>query len=94
MFNGQMVERRRAVRNRVIKAAQVASGGASFGCVAFDLSASGVRLHCQAVAEMPEQAILRLPDGTSRPAQRRWQLGTESGFEFLAGTHGWLRGVP
>jgi hypothetical protein len=94
MLDGQVVERRRAVRSRVIKAAQVVSGGSSLDCVAFELSIGGARLHCPATAEMPEQAILRLPDGTSRPAQCRWQIGAESGFEFLAGGRGLLRAVP
>ena len=94
MSSVQVVERRRSVRSRMIKAVEVVSGGSSLGCVAFDLSAGGARLHCQAAGEAPELAILRLPDGTSRPARRRWQLGAESGFEFLAGGRGFLRSVP
>ena len=94
MFDGQLVERRRTARSRMIKAAQVVSGGSSLDCVVFDLSATGARLCCQTSAEIPDLVILRLPDGTLRPARRRWQRGAEGGFEFLSDRRGLIRSVP
>ena len=91
MFNGQLVEYRRAARNRMIKAGQVVFGGSSLGCVIFDLSDGGARVHCGTAAGIPDLVVLRLPDGTSRPAQCRWQREAESGFEFLPDMRGLIR---
>ena len=77
----------------MIKAAQVVLGGSLLDCTVFDLSAAGARLYCETKAEIPDVVILRLPDGTSRVAHRRWQQGSESGFEFLADRRGFIRSI-
>ncbi len=94
MVGDLMVENRRAVRNSMIKGGQVVFGGSSLDCVILDLSRDGARLYRGTVADIPASVILRLPDGTARPAQRRWQRGAESGFEFLPDMRGLIRIVP
>ena len=93
MFNSTVVERRFAVRISMVKAAHVASGNSLFECVVFDLSATGARLHFPTAAELSEVVFLRLLDGTSRLLQRRWQRGTEVGFEFMTDRRKFIRPV-
>ena len=93
MFNSPTAERRSTARSSMVKAAQVASGNALFECVVLNMSATGARLHFLAPAELSEVVFLRLQDGTSRLLQRRWQRGTEVGFEFMTDRRRFIRPV-
>ncbi len=76
---------RRPGRLSVIKAAQLAFGGSVLDCVLLDVSPHGVRLYFPTPTEVPALATLRLKDGESRTIRRRWQTGSQAGFES-AGT--------
>src|SRR5215217_1084657 len=68
---------------QVIRAAQLAFGGAVFECALLDTSRGGARVHLLAPAEVPETATLRLPGGDCWTVQRRWQTGEEVGFQLV-----------
>jgi hypothetical protein len=78
------MERREAPRSRLIKGAEIKFGDVSLNCAAFDLSLTGARMRLLSPSEVPESVTLRLPDGTTRAARRRWHRDDEVGFEFLA----------
>jgi hypothetical protein len=78
-----MLDRRCAVRNRMIKEAWIAFGDVSMHCAAFDLSANGARICLFDPLEVPEMVKLRLPGGMLQPARRCWQDGNQVGFEFV-----------
>ena len=67
----------------MIKAAQLAFDGSVLNCVLLDVSPSGVRLYFPTPTEAPDLATFRLKDGESRTVQRRWQNGSQAGFEFV-----------
>ena len=75
--------RRRTARTPVISGASFTAGGTVRRCVMMDISASGVRLYLVDGAEAPEEVVLHLPGRVVQPARRRWQRGTEAGFEFV-----------
>ncbi|MDI3307351.1 MAG: hypothetical protein QJR07_21470 [Acetobacteraceae bacterium] len=74
--------RRGADRNRVLKGAQVIFGSSTLNCVVLDISVSGARVSLTSPAVIPEIVALRLRDGSTYPACRRWARGTEIGLEF------------
>ncbi|HEY8610549.1 MAG TPA: PilZ domain-containing protein [Roseomonas sp.] len=78
------MDRRRALRSRMIKRGQLVSGGASLNCVVLDLSRTGARIHLAAPSKLPEVVVLRLPDGALRNARRRWQRDADAGLEFFS----------
>ena len=78
--------RRRTARTPVISGASFTAGDTVRRCVMMDISASGVRLYLVDGAEAPEQVVLHLPGRVVQPAHRRWQRGTQAGFEFSATT--------
>ncbi len=64
-------------------AAQIAFGGSVLDCVLLDASAGGARVFLKAPADVPELAVLKLPDGESRPVRCRWQNGLLAGFQVV-----------
>jgi len=75
--------RRQAVRTPMISGASFTTAGDTVRrCVVVDISDRGVRLHLVDDTEAPEQVVLYLPGRRVRPARRRWQRGTQAGFEF------------
>jgi hypothetical protein len=83
-----MLDKRHAVRNRMIKEARIAFGEVSLTCAAFDLSPYGARICLFEPLEVPEMVNLRLPGGRLQPARRRWQQGNQVGFEFVGAAAG------
>lgn len=78
--------RRRTWRTPVISGASFTAGDTVRRCVMMDISASGVRLYLVDGAEAPEEVVLHLPGRVVQPARRRWQHGTQAGFEFVDST--------
>ena len=74
--------KRGAQRNRVLKSAQIIFGSSALNCVVLDISVSGARVNLTAPATIPEVVALRLRDGSTYPACRRWARGAEIGLEF------------
>ncbi|MBP0446817.1 PilZ domain-containing protein [Roseomonas sp. SSH11] len=92
---GQRHERR-GRRDRVLKSAQVVFGGAAIDCVVLDISSNGARVSFSSPVEVPELLALRLNDGSTYPALRRWVRGTDMGLQFTgpvmaSGDEGHLR---
>ena len=75
-------DRRQAVRTPMISGASFSADDVVRRCVVVDISDRGVRLHLVEGTEAPEQVVLHLPGRKVRPARRRWQRGTQAGFEF------------
>ncbi len=73
---------RRATRNRVLKRARIVSDGGVFDCLVLDISAHGARVNFSFPVPLPTEVMLRLPEGTTYPATKRWSVGTEVGLEF------------
>lgn len=69
-------------QRHMIRAAQVAFGGAALDCALLETSRGGARIHLLAPAELPEIVSLRL-DGECWTLQRRWQKGLEAGFKVV-----------
>ena len=70
----------------MIRTAKIIAGDTVFDCLIMDLSAHGARVRFGSTTSVPEQVAIRLPDGTSYDAIRRWVRGEEAGFEFIAET--------
>ncbi len=76
-------DERRSARRPMFKRAQIQFSGESLNCIMLDLSAAGARICSFTQVEMPEIVTILLPNGATRLAHRRWQRGTDIGFEFV-----------
>lgn len=79
-----MFDQRGAARTNMIIDAQIAFRDVVLRCAAFNVSSTGARICLFLPLEVPELVTLRLPDGQTRVASRRWRQGDQIGFEFLA----------
>lgn len=75
-------DRRREPRQRVLKGGKVLFDHSTFDCHVIEISGSGARVRFNIPVALPEEFVLRLRDGASYPAVRRWSLGNEVGMEF------------
>jgi len=75
-------ESRRDHRKSVIQAGKVVFGNAVFDCLVLDIAPTGARVRFSIPVAIPETVVLRMREGTSYPAARRWSRGTEVGLEF------------
>ena len=73
---------RRVARNRVVRRGRIISDGGVFDCLVLDISPHGARVKFSIPVALPPQIMLRLAEGTTFPATRRWSKGTEVGLEF------------
>jgi hypothetical protein len=71
-------------RDRVIKSALVLVGNTTFTCILRDISTSGARISFSTPMMLPKEFSLRLSDGSTYPAIRRWTRGLDVGLEFTA----------
>lgn len=82
-----MLERRSALRFRMIRSMCLNVGEAITQCIALDVSAAGARVYLVEAALLTQielwRVTLRLPDGTERVGRRIWQNGNELGFKFF-----------
>jgi predicted Fe-Mo cluster-binding NifX family protein len=76
------MERRKAPRHYMIKGAEVVLSSRLLRGAVLDLSATGARIHLFSPMDVPDVVVLRLPNGVTHTASRRWQRDTEAGFEF------------
>ena len=70
----------------MLKIAKVVAETAVFDCIVVDMSAHGARVRFGAATVVPDVLTLKLADGTSYDARRRWTRGEEAGLEFIADT--------
>jgi len=73
---------RGAERDSVLKGAHVTFGNSSLDCVILNISMSGARISFAMPVVIPEIVTLRLRDGSTYPAHRRWTRGMNIGLEF------------
>lgn len=73
-----------ARREHTAKSAHVLIGDAAFKCVVLDLSAAGARISFASPVSLPEFFQLRIRDGSTYEARRRWSRGPQAGVEFTA----------
>jgi hypothetical protein len=76
-------DQRRAARGSTIQGGSLLHKGLLLKCVISDLSVTGARVHLLTPAPAPETVLLELPGGAVRAARRRWQIGSDAGFEFI-----------
>ncbi len=84
--NGQVVEKRRHPRRRVLKQARIIFNNrfSVVDCTVRDLSLSGCRIRLQAPLVLPHAFIVAFPLlEVERPARLVWQNELEAGVEFL-----------
>lgn len=75
-------ELRRNARKGVLKHAQIIDGCTVIDCVVENLSATGAKLRLGNPIALRQAFSLRLHNGTSHAAGRRWARGTAVGIEF------------
>jgi PilZ domain len=78
-----VVRVRQSRRSKMIKRAQIAFDGSVLDCALLDISPTGALVHLFAPADVPDITTLRLSQGESRTARRRWQRGAQVGLEFV-----------
>jgi hypothetical protein len=74
--------KRLAIRQAVLKAAQITFNQSVVDCLVLDISEIGARVRTAAVVPIPEQVTLRLRGGAIFPAVRRWTRGMEIGLSL------------
>lgn len=73
---------RGAERDSVLKGASVTFGNSTLDCIVLNISISGARVSFATPVTIPKIVNLRLRDGSTYPAHRRWARGMDVGLEF------------
>ena len=84
MANPDADKKRLAIREAVLKSAQIIFDHSVIDCLVLDVSEAGAKVRTAAVVLIPERVTLRFRGGTIFPAVRRWTRGMEIGFSFEA----------
>ena len=71
-------------RDRTLRSAAVIAGASVWRCIVLDLSTSGARIAFASPVNLPVSFALRLRDGATYPAVKRWEKGLELGVQFTA----------
>ncbi len=76
---------RRANRQRVFKSGKIVFGeaGTTVDCLIRDESPTGILIETDVFVEVPEQVKVKITNGGTFLALRRWALGNKIGFEFV-----------
>jgi hypothetical protein len=74
--------RRKAARERVIRAAQMIFGNSVVDCIVLDVSGEGARVSTGAPVPVPPELILRFRSGAAYRARRRWTKGLQIGLAY------------
>jgi hypothetical protein len=74
--------KRLAIREAVLKSAQIIFDQSVVDCLVLDVSETGARVRTASVFPIPRQVRLRFRGGATFPAERRWARGMEIGFSF------------
>ena len=77
---------RQSDRKAVLRTAKIVFENAVLDCIIVDLSPRGARVRFGSASALPMNMSVKLPDGTSYDAVRRWVRGEEAGLEFLSDT--------
>lgn len=78
-------ERRRHVREKVLKAAKIICGGGDsiFNCLVLDESPEGIFVDMGGAYTLPAEVTIQFNSGAAFRAVRRWSTGTRIGFQFV-----------
>jgi hypothetical protein len=82
MANPDADQKRLAIREAVLKGAQIIFGQSVVDCLVLDVSETGAKVRTASVVPVPEQVTLRFRGGAIFPAVRRWTRGMEIGFSL------------
>ena len=82
MGQADRAEQRQGHRKAFLKRAQIVVAGSVVDCVVENLSDIGARVRLGSPTPLPEAFALRLSNGTSHAARRRWARGAVVGMEF------------
>ena len=74
--------KRLAIREGVLKSAQIIFGQSVVDCLVLDVSEAGARVRTASITPIPDQVTLRFRGGATFPAVRRWTRGMEIGFSL------------
>ncbi|MDE8348557.1 MAG: hypothetical protein POG74_03615 [Acidocella sp.] len=79
-----LTEKRRTKRQRVVKSGKIIFGVADIAidCLICDETSDGVLVETNTPVVVPVDVKIRLTNGGTYPAARRWALGNKIGFEF------------
>lgn len=69
-------------RRSVLKGAKMLFSDSIVDCLVINISEVGARVRTAAIMPIPERITLRLSDGATFTAVRRWARGTETGLSF------------
>jgi len=80
-----MLERRKSVRSRVLKAAKLILGTSTpIDCVVHNVTSGGARIQIANTVELPADFGLTFDAGFSiRPCRIAWRSVTETGVKFV-----------
>ena len=74
--------KRLALREAVLKSAQIVFDQSVVDCLVLDVSETGAKVRTAAITPVPRQVTLLFRGGAAFPAERRWARGMEIGFSF------------
>ena len=77
------LDRRRALRERMLQRAQIVVDDRLFDCVLLDLTTGGARVETILPLNLPVRFGLRFSDGRQFVCERRWRVGQRMGLMFL-----------
>ena len=75
--------KRQAERQPVLKSAKVHFSHSVIDCLVVDHTTGGVRLSTEVPVVFPDEVQIELRTGSIWQAVRRWQRGTDAGFELM-----------
>jgi hypothetical protein len=79
------VDRRKHVREKVLKAAKIIFGGGDsiYNCLVLDESPEGIFVDMGAIVALPPEVTIQFNSGAAFRAVRRWSTGSKIGFQFV-----------
>jgi hypothetical protein len=82
---GNPADRRKHVREKVLKAAKIIFGGGDsvFNCLVLDESPEGIFVDMGAIVALPPEVTIQYSSGAAFRAARRWCTGSKVGFQFV-----------
>jgi len=82
MSNTVLDTKRIAIREAVLKSAQIIFAQSVVDCLVLNVSETGAKVRTASVVPIPRQVTLRFRGGASFLAVRRWTRGPEIGFSL------------
>jgi hypothetical protein len=83
--DGNPADRRKHVREKVLKGAKIIFGGGDsiYNCLVLDESPDGIFVDMGAVVALPAEVMVQFSSGAMFRAVRRWSTGSRIGFQFV-----------